>query len=216
MIPGHWARFRSADWGFAAPFSVGWWAVAPEDYQHPIDDDVVIPRGAMVRYREWYGASKPNTGLRITAEEVADGIKMRDNGELYEYSVLDPAAFSSDGGPSIAERMLIRGVTFRPADNKRVTARGAMGGWDQMRSRMVGDGTRPAIYCFFTCLASIRTIPTLQHDIKKPEDLNTEQEDHAADEWRYACMSRPYIPAAPVAKPDPIRTGQVVLPGAPN
>jgi len=46
---------------------------------------------------------------------------------------------------------------------------------------------------FDTCKNSIRTIPVLQHDTDRPEDLNTEQEDHAADEVRYACMSRPYI-----------------------
>ena len=47
----------------------------------------------------------------------------------------------------------------------------------------------PMIYCFATCAASIRTIPALQHDVTKMEDVNTEGEDHAADEWRYACMS---------------------------
>jgi hypothetical protein len=49
------------------------------------------------------------------------------------------------------------------------------------------------IYLFDTCTHSIRTIPALQHDTNRPEDLDTESEDHAADEWRYACMSRPII-----------------------
>jgi hypothetical protein len=44
--------------------------------------------------------------------------------------------------------------------------------------------------CFSTCTDSIRTIPVLQHDAMRPEDLDTDGEDHAADEWRYACMSR--------------------------
>ncbi len=48
------------------------------------------------------------------------------------------------------------------------------------------------IACLDTCVDSIRTIPTLQHDPDKAEDLDTEQEDHAADEWRYAVMSRPW------------------------
>jgi hypothetical protein len=30
------------------------------------------------------------------------------------------------------------------------------------------------------------------------EDVNTEGEDHAADEWRYACMSRPFSPVKKV------------------
>jgi hypothetical protein len=113
------------------------------------------------------------------------------------------AAFAVDGGPSIAERMSKVGVTFRRADNKRVAQMGALGGWDQMRQRMKGEEGRPMIYTFSTCVDSIRTIPALQHDQDKPEDLDTDGEDHAADEWRYACMSRPYQPmAAQPKKPD--------------
>jgi hypothetical protein len=57
------------------------------------------------------------------------------------------------------------------------------------------------IYFFSTCTASIRTIPVLQHDPKKAEDLDTNSEDHAADETRYACMSRPWIKKAPAKEP---------------
>jgi hypothetical protein len=197
-IPKEWLRFRSADWGSAKPFSVGWWAVAGDD--HPVGRDygsgLVIPRGAIVRYREWYGASAPNTGLKLTAEEVANGILQREAGDKIAYGVMDPAAFNVDGGPSIGERMHNLGAVFRRADNKRVAQLGALSGWDQMRQRLVGDADgRPMIYCFSTCTDSIRTIPALQHDPDKPEDLDTDGEDHAADEWRYACMSRPYQPA---------------------
>ena len=52
------------------------------------------------------------------------------------------------------------------------------------------------IYCFSTHAASIRTIPALQHYPARPEDVDTEFEDHAADEWRYACMSRPFVRVA--------------------
>jgi hypothetical protein len=207
-IPQDWLRFRSADWGSASPFSVGWWAVAGDDFDAMagagasdagVSGGVLsgrrrIPRGALVRYREWYGASAPNTGLKLTAEEVAKGILQREKGDTITYGVLDPAAFNQDGGPSIAERMASSTdgqVWFRRADNRRVPQRGAMGGWDQMRARLIGT-ERPMIYCFSTCVDSIRTIPALQHDLDKPEDLDTTGEDHAADEWRYACMSRPY------------------------
>lgn len=49
------------------------------------------------------------------------------------------------------------------------------------------------IYFFSTCTDTIRTLPALQHDDARPEDVDTEGEDHAPDEVRYACMSRPYI-----------------------
>lgn len=198
-IPSHWLRFRSADWGSARPFSVGWWAVASDDTH---EQGLVIPRGALVRYREWYGCvpGKPNTGLKLTAEQVAGGIRERESGETLSYGVLDPAAFAHDGGPSIAERMAAQRVSFNPADNKRVSARGAMGGWDILRQRLVGDDEgRAMLFCFSTCRDSIRTIPALQHDQKKPEDLDSDMEDHAADEWRYACMSRPWVRPTPPA-----------------
>jgi len=202
-IPSDWLRFRSADWGSAKPFSVGWWAVVGDDFR--ISSDIaepgvhpgkVLPRGAIVRYREWYGSSAPNVGLKLTAEQVAQGILAREGNDKIAYGVIDPAAFSVDGGPSIGERMAKIGVQFRRADNKRVAQLGALSGWDQMRQRMVGDADgRPMIYTFSTCADSIRTIPALQHDPDKPEDLDTYGEDHAGDEWRYACMSRPYQPA---------------------
>ena len=61
------------------------------------------------------------------------------------------------------------------------------------------------IVAFSTCTDSIRTIPVLQHDPDKPEDLDTTAEDHAADDWRYACMSRPWI------RPLPERNKQRIL-----
>jgi len=214
-IPDHWLRFRSADWGFAHPFSVGWWAVASDDYQLGGSSSVVLPRGCLVRYREWYGSSAPNVGIRLTADKFAEGIAERDGSDKITYGVLDPSAFRQDGGPSIAERMAVTSdrTWFRPADNKRVPQKGAMGGWDQMRARLVGDGERPMIYCFSTCTDSIRTIPLLQHDADNPEDLDTDGEDHAADEWRYACMSRPYIRPSPAVKePEPMRgIGQITV-----
>lgn len=200
-IPGGWTRFRSADWGSAKPFSIGWWGVVGDDFRTPDGRD--LPRGALVRYREWYGASAPNVGLKLTAEQVADGIREKERHEARDlegnpaiaYGVLDPAAFKVDGGPSIAERMAAppNRIFFRRADNARVPQRGAMGGWDQVRARLVGDGERPMIYFFETCRDSIRTLPALQHDPVKAEDVDTEQEDHAPDEIRYACMSRPYV-----------------------
>jgi len=217
-VPEEWTRFRSMDWGSAKPFSVGWWAIASDDHETPTG---IIPRGSIVRYREWYGCKEgePNTGLKLTAEEVGRGIAEREGAEFnpdtlamvkppsdkIAYGVLDPAAFSQDGGPSIYERLSKateykpargspeRKVTFRPADNKRISQKGALGGWDQMRARMKGDGERPALFVFSTCVDFIRTIPSLQHDKDRPEDLDTESEDHAADEARYGCMSRPYI-----------------------
>ena len=185
-IPPHWTRFRSFDWGSMRPFSVGWWAVS--------DGTGDYPANALIRYREWYGASGPNVGLKMTVEQVAQEIKARSGNEEYKYSVADPAIFKTDGGPSMAERMKQCGVLFRPADNRRVP------GWDQIRQRLLGE-EKPMLYVFNTCIDFIRTFPTLQHDAHNIEDVDTNGEDHVADEARYAVMSRPYqkpfIPSGP-------------------
>jgi hypothetical protein len=207
-VPAEWTRFRSGDWGSAKPFSFGWWAIVPDDFKTPAG--VILPRGFILRYREWYGCvpGKPNTGLKMDVEKVgAELAKIDALVGPAPSGVLDPAAFSEDGGPSLYERMRKGSggkISFRRADNARVPQRGAMGGWDQMRARFVGDEQRRAmIGCFSTCVDSIRTIPALQHDKSRPEDLDSDGEDHAADEWRYACMSRPYVrrPAEPDHNP---------------
>ena len=211
-IPDWWLRFRSMDWGSARPFSIGWWAVASEDHRH---GDFLIPRGALIRIREWYGCKRDeqgaaiaNAGLKMHAKAVGRGIRERTpSGETISYTIADPAIFAKDGGPSIMERLMEGGVkAIRRADNRRVSRRGAMGGWDMLRERMVGEDAggalRPMLYMFDTCRDAIRTLPALQHDGARPEDLDTNAEDHVADEIRYACMSRPYARPKPQAARD--------------
>ena len=143
-----------------------------------------IPRGALIHYREWYG----EVGGKLTAEEVANGIAEREKLDRprLSYGVLDPSAFAESGGPSIAERInkvLIdaKMAAFRPADNKRVarttgdpTKSGPMGGWDMMRQRLKGIDGVPMLYVFNVCKNFIRTVPVLQHDETRTEDLDTE------------------------------------------
>lgn len=213
-IPKGWVRFRAMDWGSAKPFCVLWFAVS-DGSVYP------LPRGALICYREWYGM-KPhdiNVGLKLTAEEVADGILEREPNtkdeplvEKIDMSVIDPSAFKEDGGPSIASRIAGRKVYFQPADNARKP------GWDAVRQRLKGvedyddflneSVKRPMLYFFPWCSETIRTLPALQHDTGKAagaiEDVDTDGEDHAGDTVRYACMARPWIRSAESPKPKPV------------
>src|SRR5262249_35015889 len=91
-VPKEWMRFRSMDWGSASPFSVGWWAIVQDDFE---TDGRVLPRGCMVRYREWYGmkSGQPNVGVKINAEQVGMSIAAREKDDKISYGVLDPSAF---------------------------------------------------------------------------------------------------------------------------
>ena len=73
-----------------------------------------------------------------------------------------------------------------------------MGGWDMVRARLKGDGITPMIFFMENCVHAIRTLPLMEHDERNLEDINTDSEDHAPDEIRYACMSRPYSNTAPI------------------
>jgi hypothetical protein len=194
-MPQHWTRFRSMDWGSASPFSLGWWIVVQEDLVH---DGKRIPKNSIVRYREWYGASAPNKGLKLPADAVAKEVVRRETDgrgfrEPIAYGILDPAAFAVVSGPSVGETFARHGVYFRRADNSRVSTPKRMGGWDQLRWRLIGDDDGdPMIFFVDHCKDAIRTLPMQQHDENRPEDLDTEGEDHAVDDIRYACMSRPF------------------------
>jgi hypothetical protein len=192
-VNSDWRFFLAGDWGSARPFSFGWYGIVPHETWIM---DRRIPRGALIRVREYYDLKKGefNVGVKMHAEAVAREIKDRTREPLL-YGVLDPSAFKQDGGPSIAERMAGIGVRFRPADNRRLARKGSLGGWDMCRFRLTGEEDSEPM--FFVTEASphfIRTIPVIQHDKLNMEDLDTEAEDHIADEWRYGMMSRPWVP----------------------
>ena len=180
-IPGHWKRYRSFDWGYNRPFSCGWWAVDPD--------------GVAYRILELYGCTRnPNEGVKWTPTEVFREIARieREHRWLQGQKIIgiaDPAIWDAETGESIAETAARHGVYFTPGDNKRLP------GWLQVHYRLAFDGNGyPRMYVFRNCAAFIRTIPVLLYDTTRPEDLDTEGEDHVADEVRYFCMSRPIRP----------------------
>lgn len=195
-IPRRATRFMAIDWGFAKPFSIGWYVVS--------DGSWGLPPGALLRYREWYGSNgKPNEGLRMEVPEVIQGIIWREQAanEDITYRVCDPAMYIKSRGPSIAEDFARAQLFMLPGDNKRIP------GWQQVRNRLTGDAQGPKLFVLDNNEHLIRTLPTLQHDDKNSEDLDSDAEDHAADELRYACMSRPWaqgsvemdLPSRPVS-----------------
>jgi hypothetical protein len=197
--PAHWPRFGAIDWGSAKPFSWGLYAIADGDLRFPpghLYAGEIIPRGCLVRFRERYGMTpnQPNVGLKWHAARVAKELRRCQSVDVAKYTVADPSMFKEDGGPSHAETFRKSGLPLKRGDNKRLQ------GWDQVRYRLEGDeghDAPPMLLVTDNCVELIRTVPVLQHDDVRLEDLNTDQEDHAGDELRYACMSRPRVRVAP-------------------
>ena len=196
-IPDRWTIYRSFDWGYNKPFSCGWWAVS--------DDDVVY------RILELYGCTQtPNEGVKWTPPQVFAEIARieREHPWLKGKNIIgvaDPAIWNAETGKSIAETAADHQVYFTKGDHQRIP------GWMQVHYRFAfDDNGYPMMYIFKNCEAFIRTIPLLQYDEHRTEDLDTDGEDHVADEVRYFLMSRPILPRVP-ASPDPYNESPLKL-----
>lgn len=182
-IPAHWRIYRGFDFGYAKPFSVGWYAA---------DHD-----GRLYRIKEYYGcAGTPNTGIKLNPAEIAAEIKRIENEDQNLkgrtiIGIADPSIFDESRGESIAA-MMERSPNFvywSGGDNTRIA------GKMQFHYRLAFDTEGiPMFQVFHTCKHFIRTIPALVYDDKHVEDINTDQEDHIYDECRYVLMENPISP----------------------
>ena len=180
-IPAGWKIYRSYDFGYSKPFSCAWWAV---DYE-----------GVLYRILEFYGCTgMPNEGVKWSPSKQFEEIKKVEQQHPYLKGktirgVADPAIWAKDTGESVADVAAKHGIFFDKGDNQRIA------GWMQMHYRFAFDENGyPMMYIFNNCKAFIRTIPLLLYDDTHVEDLDTDGEDHVADEARYMCMSRPIKP----------------------
>ena len=189
-IPKDWKIYRSYDWGYGKPFSCGWWAV---DYD-----------GCAYRILELYGCSgTANEGVHWSNKEQFDKIAEIEREHPYLkgkriQGVADPSIWDGSHGISAAEEAEKHSLWFEKGINDRIA------GWMQVHERLRFDKNGKAmIYFFDTCKDSIRTIPLMMYDEHKPEDLDSDLEDHACDEIRYFCMMRPIAPRKEVIKEIP-------------
>ena len=190
-IPKDWKIYRSYDWGYGKPFSCGWWAV---DYE-----------GCAYRILELYGCTgTPNEGVKWSNKEQFGKIAEIERehpwlkGKRIQ-GVADPSIWDGSRGISVAEEADKNGVWFEPGVNDRIP------GWIQMHERLRFDENGKAMMYFFdTCKDAIRVIPLMMYDEHKPEDLDTDLEDHILDECRYFCMMRPIAPRVIEEKKEPM------------
>lgn len=179
-LPMSWPKYRSIDIsGRDGITSCHWYALDPD--------------GRVWVYREYYygvgvldqqgnkievGRDYDEHARAITAlSEDEEGVQ-----EPYQYTVIDTAAFAKAGysetAAEVYERNGVMGLI--PSAKERVV------GWNTVHTYLRWTlSTKPKLQVFDTCVNMIRTLPLLQHDERKPEDINTKGEDHTADELRY-------------------------------
>ncbi len=186
-VPSDWRIVRSFDFGFRKPFSCDWWAI---DYE-----------GRAYLILQLYGCTDiPNDGLKWPPDRIFSEIHRIENehrwlkGKFID-GVADPSIWDASRGEAIIESADRHLVYFAKGDNKRIP------GWMQCHYRLsFNEEGKPMVYFFNTCTHAVRTLPLLQFSDTNPEDLNTDNEDHFADSFRYFCMSRPIKPLSVKSK----------------
>ena len=187
QIPQNWRIWCGLDWGYARPFSVGWFAVDHDRRLYHIGEYYGCKRDSN-------GNPQPNRGVLMEPTEVARRIK-----EIEEqdpnlrgreiHRVGDPAIWGTQGGEATGVLFERQRVYWERGDNARLD------GKMQVHHRLAFDKDgRPMLYVFDTCRHFIRTVPSLVYDETHVEDVDTDGEDHAYDMLRYVCMKNPIAP----------------------
>ena len=184
--PPHVALYMTFDWGFGAPFSVGWWWIDPTCDR-------------VCRFNEWYGWNGvPNQGCQMADSLVADGIIEREHKmgiagrPIIRLAGPDcwnkkPDYRGGGQGPPTAEIFKDKGLILRPGDPSRIVKIRAF------RERLilpVDSKEQPKMVIGSNCTQFLRTIPALAMGEDDPEYLDEDQEDHIFDEACHIVMAR--------------------------
>jgi hypothetical protein len=193
-IPKSWKIVRSFDWGSSRPWSVTYGAESNGEQPEPIDVPLpYFPNKSVVIVKEIYGWNGvANEGDRATSPVIANRILEVDRALFQEYSIrvqagpADTSIWDVRDGTSIGASMSVAGCNWTKAYKG---AGSRISGWAIIR-QMLGAAKRhdletPHLYFFQQAEHHIRTLPIMQRDKKKPEDIFTELEDHAMDGLRY-------------------------------
>ena len=190
-IPIGWKIYRSYDFGFGKPFAVNWYAV---DYE-----------GVAYMILELYGCTQtPNEGVKWSPEQQFREVARIEREHPYLKNrriqgVADPSIWDGSRGIAIIEEAEKQGIWFEKGINDRIP------GWMQIHERLKFDEQGQAMLYFFEhCKHTIRTLPLMMFDEHKPEDLDTDGEDHICDSLRYFCMMRPVKPRMIEVKQKPM------------
>lgn len=199
-IPETWNLDRSLDWGSSHPFSVGWWAEANGE-EATLEDGSTFcpPPGTLIQVAEWYGTNEigSNKGLKLSAPDLAEGIKEREI-ELMRQGWVPSQPWPGPADnqirdvresdvDTIEKKMSKKGVRWTESDKSPGSRKN---GLQLLRDRLEAAIRKegPAIYFMANCIGSIETLPSLPRDEKKIDDVDTDAEDHPYDMVRYRVL----------------------------
>lgn len=199
-IPSSWRVDRSFDWGSAKPFSVLFFAECDgTEATLPSGRKWAPPKGTLIVIDEWYGSKGSNTGLKMSAKSVAEGIKDKESALRSQGWIAKPvrpgpadnaiADEPNPESPSIATVMAKNGVNWLKSNKSpgsRITGLTLVRGMLEEAGKDYPEA--PCLYIMNHCRQLLDHLPVLQRDPRKPEDVDTKAEDHDWDALRYRAL----------------------------
>lgn len=183
FVPTHWTKWRAIDWGLTNPFACGWFAKEPGT-------------GRIYVYREIY-----YTGL--TDAQQADMIaELTPPDEQIRLTYADPSMWGRKSMDAVitttAQLYADNGIILSKADNNRIAGRRKI----STLLGDIGDG-KPGLVIMRSCPNIIKQLSSLPVDQNRPEDVDTDAEDHAYDYLRYG-LTNLKLKSSPKHTQDPL------------
>ncbi len=163
-IPNYWVKWRSYDWGYAAPFSQHWYAVDPQTRRVYVFDEVYM--------------------AGLLDSQQAQMMKDKSVGMHIQYTLADPSIWKTqtvgEEAKTTADVFMQNGIMLTAGDNRQENkikkVHQALG--------VAPDG-KPYLQVFRNCANLIRTLPALSSKPNQPDKLLDGQEDHCFDDLGY-------------------------------
>lgn len=163
-IPSYWTRLFGMDWGYSKPFAALWGAQDPDS-------------GRIYLYREAYAAG-------LSDLQQAKLVLQYTGEELIRSYFADPSMWTKRNqmgiATSTADVFHSVGINLTPGNNDRIGGKRKI---DRLLMNLP-DG-RPGVMVFKSMKQFLRTFPLLAYDKHNVEDVDTSQEDHLFDAFKY-------------------------------
>jgi hypothetical protein len=173
-----WRPFIAMDWGSSAPSVTFVCLRAPGDVgPYPKNSLILLDELATADRRD------PSVGLGWPPDKLAEAVR-----EMCRHWGVRPNGVGDDAvglDETLLQALSRHGIYLKRPHKARIA------GWQAMRQRLVAARERsggPGLWATARCRYFWETVPFVQRDDARPEDIDTGGPDHAADAARYAVM----------------------------
>ena len=190
-IPLGWKVFRSMDWGFKSPGCILWFAMDP-------DENIFQIRELNFQYKTADEVAK----MTVEAEKA---MGMYRRGKSLVTGPADTQLWEERGdaapGVTKAATFAKHGIEWTKAA-KKSRKDNALKFYGRLKGTTDDSGREPGYCVFNTCMETIKTIPSIQADVNRPETPKDGGPDHWHDAVLYGCAHASYGRAGILDKRD--------------